>query len=533
MPFNKGRAQEAVRFFERILTHTKGKWARQPFTLPYWQRKIVEDVYGTVRSDGLRQYRTVYVRIPKKNGKTELAAGFALAGLFLDQEAGAEIYSAASTRDQANLCHRVAARMVRQAPPLKDRTRIIDSTKVIYLKDDTDCFYKAISADADIQDGINPHVAIFDELHRQRNRNLFDVLKFGMATREQPLLFMLTTAGIVGESPLFEEIDDYALQVAKGTFQDPTFYPILYGLEDGEDFTVEGEPAKYTKRGICIAPATGWYKANPALGDFLRLDAVREEVEQAVRSPSKQSSLRRFRFNQRVNAQSIWISSDKWKLCDAPFNPAELAGRTCYGGLDLSTTTDITAFVKTFPVGDEILLLCDFWLPEEEIQQRAQRDFVPYDLWAAQGLIRLTPGNVVDYGFIEQAIIEQGKVYDIAQIGHDPWNATATALRLADEGFTMVPIRQGMGSLSAPTKEFEALVLSRRLRHGGNPVLSWMVSSTSVKEDAAGNKRPVKPERNKSSKRIDGVVAAIMAIDRWSRNEVRDSVYEERGLSAV
>lgn len=536
MPLDPDKAQGAVDFFEGFLTHTKGSFARKQFKLPWWQEKIVRDVFGTVRRDKFRQYRTVYIEVPKKNGKTTLAAGFALKLLFDDDEAGAEVYSAASTRDQAGICFRAASAMVRQSVDLNENARVIDSTKVIYLKDDPNSFYKAISADADVQDGINPSGAVYDELHRLKHRDLWDVLEYGTATRDQPLIVVITTAGVVGESPICEEMHDKAVQILKGTFKDPSFYAVIYGLEKDEDWTFEGEPAKYDRSGNKIVKAaTGWYKANPALGDFMKVEAVRKEVNDAKQIPSKQSSLRRFRFNQWVNAESIWIPSDKWNACGELFNPDELLGKTCYGGLDLSTVIDITANLLAFPMlDDEIWLLADFWLPEEGLQERCRRDMVPYDVWAKQGFIKLTPGDVIDYAFIRHRIKELFELYQLAEIGHDPWNATDIVTRLTeDDGLTLVPIRQGWASLSAPSKEFEKRVLGKKLRHNGNPVLKWMMDCCSIRSDPAGNIKPVKPDRAKTSKRIDGIVAAIMAIDRLTRNENRPSVYEERGLIVI
>jgi phage terminase large subunit-like protein len=530
--FNAKKADDAVKFYKTFLTHTKGKWARQPFILPPWQEKIIREVFGTVKPNGLRQYSTCYIEIPKKNGKTEIAAGVALTVLSLDEEPGCEVYSAASTRDQASICFRVAAQMVRQNSDLLDTFEIHRSTKTLSVKDDPECFYRAISADADIQDGINPQAAVFDELHRQKNRDLWDVIKFGMDTREQPLLFGITTAGIVGESPLCEELHDYALQVLKGTFKDPSFYAVIYGLDQKEDWTFEGEPER--RRGkIVLAPATGWYKANPALGNFLSLSRVRQACEEAKRIPAKQNAFRRLRLNQWTNQASVWIPHREWQPCGEPFDTNQLAGKTCYAGLDLSTNLDITAFIKVFPEEEWFKVLCDFWLPEEDLHERALHDMVPYDVWVAQGFVRLTPGNVIDYDFIEDVIKKQSDIYEIKEIGYDRWNASAIVTRLIDYGLKMVPIAQGFASLSSPSKELQRLVMTRLLRHGGNPVLAWMADCCSVKQDFKDNILPVKPDRKKSSKRIDGVVALIMALDRAIRNEGQRGAYDSQDLKVI
>lgn len=536
MSFDQSKADRALNFFEGLLTHCKGNFARKPFRLPWWQRKIVSEVFGTVRRDGLRQYRTVYLEVPKKNGKTELAAGFANFLLFDDDEAGAEVYSAASTRDQAGICFRAARSMVRQCDLLDRKATVVDSTKVIYLKDDPNSFYKAISADADVQDGINPHGAIYDELHRLKHRDLWDVLEYGTDTRDQSLIVAITTAGIFGESPICQEMHDKAVQILKGTFKDPSFYAVIYALDKDEDWTFEGEPAKFDPTGTKIVKsATGWYKANPALGDFLKLEAVRKAVSDAKQIPSKQSSLRRFRFNQWVNAESTWIESEKWKLGSEPFNPAEFAGRKCYGGLDLSTALDITAFVLEFPWENQYFLIPHFFLPEEGLKERSRRDNVPYDIWAKQGLITLTPGDVIDYAFVRKAIKDASELYELVDIGHDPWNATQLVTELTEEdGFVMAPIRQGFASLSGPSKDWEQKLTSKRIRHNGHQILAWMNDCCSIKQDVAGNIKPVKPARNESSRRIDGIVASIMAHDRCIRHEAKGpSVYEERGIETV
>ena len=521
----------AVRFFERCLTHTKGKYAKKPFLLRPFQQRIVRDIFGTLKKNGLRQYDTAYVEMPKKNGKSELAAGVALIGLFIDNEPGAEIYSAAATRDQAGLVFKVAAQMVRNNPALLDLVKIVDSTKTIYLKSDPSSFYKAISADVGTQDGINPHFVIFDELHRQKHRELWDVLTMSSDTREQPLLFAITTAGISDESPICWEQHEYARQILEGVFHDPSFYPVIYALPPEADWEDEGHPAKGNK------PATGWFATNPALGDFLRLDKVRQLAAAAKRVPSKQNSFRRFRLCQWVAQETKWLSLIDWDKGAEPFNPNDLLGKPCYGGLDLSTTRDITAFVLVFQ-GDEgeVFVLPEFWIPGHDIQERSKRDRVTYDLWAKQGLIHVTDGNAIDYNFIRKRINELGELYDIQEIGNDPWNATQIAADLAEtDGFTMVPIRQGFASMSPPSKELERLVTAEKLRHGGHPILRWMMDCTTVKNDHIDNIRPVKPERLKTTKRIDGIVATIMGIGRMSvQPEYKAGIYTPtRGIISI
>ena len=516
--FSERRAALAVSFFERLLTHTKGQFARKPFLLPRWQRTPIRDVFGTLRNDGFRQYSTLYVEIPKKNGKTEIAAGIADYGLFMDEEPGAEIYLAATTRDQATIVFRVAAQMVRNQPALKERCRIVDSTKTIFLKEYPTSFIRAISADAGVQDGINPHMVIFDELHRQKNRDLYSVLKYGMATRRQPLMVELTTAGIEGESPICWEEHEYARQILQGVFKDSTFYPVIHALDKDEEWTLEGAPASERKA------ATGWYKANPALDDFLRLDVMRKECEQAKRLPSAQNEFRRFRLNQWVSQSKRWIPLSEWDQCGAPFDANNLVGKACYGGLDLSTVQDLTALVLAFPIeadsplATEHFLLPHFWLPEAELHERCLHDRVPYDLWAKQGLLTLTPGNYIDHGSVRQDILKFRDVYDIREIAYDPQFAQQLAGELTGEQITMAKHGQGCTAMNEPCRQFETAVLARTLRHGGHPILRWNMDCTTVYQNPMGAMKPVKPDRLKSAKRIDGITAAIMAHSRAKAN---------------
>ena len=527
--FNDDKARPAVNFFERILTHTKGEYARKQFILAPWERKIVEDIFGTVRSNGLRQYSTAYVEIPKKNGKTELAAGIALVGLCLDEEEGAEVYLAASTRDQASIAFRVAAQMVRNSKRLSELCRIVDSTKTIYLEDDPNCFLKAISADAGTQDGVNPHIVIFDELHRQTNRDLWDVLTYGMDTRSQPLMFAITTAGITGHSPICEEQHQYAIRVRDGIFQDPSYYPVIYGLGDKEDWTLEGGPAKNGR------PATGWYKVNPAAGDYLPIEKIREQFRRVEANPAAQNSFRRLRTNQWVGQEIRYLPMEDWKACGEPFNLADFAGQPCYGGLDLSATQDITALVLIFEREGLHYWLPHFWIPAHDLAMRSKRDRVPYDLWVSQGIVHATAGNQVDYGFVRKTVGDLAKLYDIREIGYDRWNATQIIQGLTDDGLTMVPIGQGYASMSAPTKELLRLVMSQKVRHGANPVLGWMADNLAVKQDPSDSVKPSKPDRRKSTSRIDGIVAGVNALARMivTREDKKSSAYQTHGIRTV
>ena len=518
MPFSEEKAERAVRFIETHLYHGIGHWAGQPFQLRDWQRQIIRDIFGNVDDDGNRLVRIAYVEIPKKSGKSTLAAAVALKLLYADSEHAAEVYGAAADRDQASIVFNVAASMVRRNARLLARSKVIDSTKRI-LVPRMESFYRALSAEVAGKHGFNSHGVIFDEVHAQRDRRLWEVLTFGAGdARRQPLVFAITTAGIPGESPVAEELHGYADQILRGVLPpDPTFYPVIYSAPAGADWTSEEV----------------WRACNPALGDFLNVESVRGACERAKRLPAEQNSFRRLRLNQWLQQQTRWIDLADWDRCAGAIDLTAMKELPCYGGLDLSTTTDLTAFVLVFKDGEgNHYAFPHFWIPEETVR-RSAGEARRLAEWIRQGYIHTTPGNVIDYDFIRARINELGREFRIRQIAHDPWNATQLAVQLANDGFKMIQTRQGFGSLSAPTKELERLILNGNLRHGGHPVLRWMADCCSVKQDAAGNVKLVKPERNKSAKRIDGMLALVMAIDRCSRNEARPSIYASRETAII
>ena len=493
---DKGRADRAIRFIE-LLKHTKG-WVGVPFKLLPWQKQIVRELTGRLNRDGTRQYRYAYLSMGRKNGKTQLAAALALYLLLADGEPGAEVYSAATDREQAGLIFRMAAEMVRQNPTLSSACRIVDSQKTIAVPQ-TGGLYRALSAEAASKHGYNPSAVIYDELHAAPNRDLWDVLTTGSGTRRQPLVIAITTAGYDRNSICWEQYE-YAKKVLAGVVPDPTFYAKIFEVPEGADWRDESL----------------WPLANPGIDAFRSRDEMRSLADKAEEIPALQNTFRRLYLNQWTSASERWIDLSAWDATAGLLNEHELVGQKCYGGLDLATTTDIAALVLAFPVDDKLRVLCRFWVPEDSMRERSRRDRVPYDVWAREGFITPTPGNVIDYGMIRRDINDLGDKYRIAEIGHDPWNATQVCLELADDGFTMIPIRQGFASLTAPSKAFETMILSKQIVHGGNPVLRWMVDNCVVRQDPAGN---LKPDKAKSSERIDGVVAAVMAIDRATRHE--------------
>ena len=480
-----------------------------------WQEQIIRDLFGILKPNGYRQFNTAYVEIPKKMGKSELAAAIALLLCCGDGEQRAEVYGCAADRNQASIVFDVAADMVQLCPDLEKRVQIYKSNKkLVYLP--TNSFYQVLSAEAYSKHGLNVHGVVFDELHAQPNRKLYDVMTKGSGdARMQPLYFLITTAGNNTES-IGYEIHQKAKDILEGRKIDPTFYPVIYGAEEGDDWT---DPKV-------------WKKANPSLGITVGIDKVRDACESAKQNPAEENSFRQLRLNQWVKQSVRWMPMDKWDKCAFAADPSQLEGRVCYGGLDLSSTTDITAFVLVFPPEDEddkYIVLPYFWIPEENMQIRVNRDRVPYDLWERQGYLQTTEGNVIHYGFIEKFIEQLGERYNIREIAFDRWGAVQMVQNLEGMGFTVVPFGQGFKDMSPPTKELMKLVLEERIAHGGHPVLRWMMDNIYIRTDPAGN---IKADKEKSTEKIDGAVATIMALDRAIRcgNDVGGSVYDSRGL---
>lgn len=512
--YDKEYADFAVAFIES-LCHTKGTWAGKRFELMDWQEQIIRDLFGILKPNGYRQFNTAYIEIPKKNGKSELAAAVALLLTCGDGEQRAEVYGAAADRQQASIVFDVAADMVRMCPALNKRVKILASQKRL-IYEPTNSFYQVLSAEAYSKHGFNVHGVVFDELHSQPNRKLYDVLTKGSGdARMQPLFFLITTAGTDTHSICYE-VHQKAQDIIDGRKIDPTFYPVIYGADDTEDWT---------------SPKV-WKKCNPSLGETIGMDKVKTACESAKQNPGEENSFRQLRLNQWVKQAVRWMPMDKWDRCAFAVNEEQLQGRVCYGGLDLSSTTDITAFVLVFPPLDEedkYIILPYFWIPEDTLDLRVKRDHVPYDVWERQGYLQTTDGNVVHYGYIEKFIEELGKRFNIREIAFDRWGAVQMVQNLEGMGFTVVPFGQGFKDMSPPTKELMKLTLEQKIAHGGHPVLRWNMDNIFIRTDPAGN---IKADKEKSTEKIDGAVATIMALDRAIRcgNDTSESVYDSRGI---
>lgn len=542
MYFDQEKATRAINFI-KSLKHTKGKWRGVPFTMLDWQTQAITDIFGTMREAGYRQYNTAYLEIPKKNGKSELGAAIALQGLCADDEWAAEVYGCAADRQQASIIFDVAVDMVDQNATLKKHIKpVLSQKRLVYLP--TRSFYQVLSAEAYSKHGLNVSRVVFDEIHAQPNRHLYDVMTDGSGdARLQPLFFVITTAG---DDPDHEtigwEVHELATEVLLGLKNDPTFYAMIYGLDrdnkriwKGREYeTVTGRiDNDKTFRKLWSNKKT-WGEVNPSLGHTIPMDKVVDQFTRAEGNPAKEKNFRWLRLNswEKIKAGK-WLSLDFWNLCKGRINIERLKGRPCYGGLDLSSKIDMTSFVLLFPPDDinkKWIVLPRFWLPEDAIRERVEKDRVKYDIWAQQGYLNTTPGNVIDYAFIEKEILNLRDNFEIDEIGFDPWNAMQTAIKLGDEGLTMVEVRQGFKTMSPSMKEIEQLVRGKKLTHDGHPVLAWNVGNVQVKIDENENIRPIK---GKGIERIDGLVALINAMARAIVHQDEKSVYEERGMRSL
>jgi phage terminase large subunit-like protein len=507
--FDELAAQHALDFFG-YLRHSKGKWARQPFELQLWQKFIVGSIFGWLhKKTQLRRFRTAYEEIPRKNGKSTKVSGIGLYLTLADEEYGAEVYAAATKKDQAKITFDEASRMVRASPDLLQYFRVYKNNLHVI---DTGSKFEPLGADSDSQDGLNVHGGLIDEYHAHKTSAMYDVIESGTSAREQPLIYVITTAGVNQNGPCYQ-LRDYAIKVLRGIQPDETFFAYIATIDD-EDDPFDPEV---------------WMKANPNLGISKSIDYMVKQANKAKQMATAYVNFLIKDLNKWTNAVVKWIPMSKWDASAGEIELEKLKGRKCYGGLDLSTKLDITAFALVFPPEEpdgEYIVLVYFWIPENVVQEKEEKDKVLYSNWIEKGLVYATPGDVIDYQFIRKTVNDLGKLYKIQEIAYDPWKATQTALELTDDGFIMVELSQTLKNLSEATQEFEKLVVSKKLIHGGNPVMRWMVDNTVVRMDENEN---VAPAKKKSTGRIDGVAATINALARAIVHEDKTSVYEKRG----
>lgn len=505
--FDRKSAQRAIGFIEK-LKHTKGEWAGQRFRLEPWQQFVLWNIFGWRNADGTRRFRYAYIEIARKNGKTALSAGVGLYMLFADGEARAEVYSAATVKDQAKICFADAVEIVKNTD-LKNYLTPYRNSIVYELKGGT---MKPLSSDYGVHDGLNPSCGIIDEFHAHKDSGMFDVIKSAFGARRQPLMFIITTAGFNKNGACYAYRDN-VIKVLRGVNQDDSLFGIIYTLDNNEEWD---NPKM-------------WIKSNPNLGVSLSADYLADQVKDAKNRPEAVRNVMTKNVNLWVDAERTWILDEQWQKCAGTTNPEELQGCECWGGLDLSNVSDITAYVLLFHENDRFQLLPMLWIPEDKMQEKIKKENINYDKWVQQGYIKVTKGNVIDYDFVKADILQTVQNYDLKSSAYDRWNSSQTIIDLQNEGMTCNPFGQGYGSMSAPSKEFEKLVLTEKIEHFGNPVLRWMLASTLIKTDPAGN---IKPDKEKSTQKIDGIVASIMALGEWmtaQANEDNDP-YNNRGM---
>ncbi len=492
--FDATAGEKVCRFVELFCKQSKAKWAGQPIVLIEWQRDLIMRLYGWRRADGTRRFRSCYVEIPKKNGKSTLVSALVLYHLVADGERGAEIYCLAADTKQARIVFDEAARMVRSSPELARYLSVIPSSKTI-LYPGAESKAEARSADAPSADGVSASLTVFDELHRQYGRQLWDVYKYAGAAREQPLRLSITTAGIDRQSVCWEE-HEYSRKVNEGTVPETAHLGIIYAADPDDD----------------IDDPKTWSKANPSLGVTIKEEDFARELAEAKAKPSTLANFKRLRLNLWGQAADGFLSADIWYRGNAETDPDDLLGQPCRCGLDLASTTDLAAFAATFQrdgvPGLDVRM--KFWMPEEDLDRKSERDGVDYRRWADEGLITLTPGPVVDYDMIRADIVAFSEEHPIEFLGADPWNATQLCSQLRNvDGLPVEFIRQGFASLSGPTKALEHLAIAGEIRHAGHPVLAYCIANAVAVKDANGNLRL---DKSKSSGHIDGAAALVNAL---------------------
>lgn len=513
---NKDRALEPIEFIQ--LLKLVGDFYGQPFLLQDWQHEIIWNVYGTVKEDGFRQYRYAYLEIPKKNGKTTLIAAVGLYHLVCDPPGG-QIYCCAAEKEQAGLTYRAAKQMIEQDPALEKLLRVVDSKKEIH-NTSTGTFLKVLSAEAYSKHGIEPTVVIFDELHAQPNRELWDVMTFGAgATRKEPLWWVITTAGDDPDrKSIGWEIHEQACKIRDGELTDPTWYVKIYGAPEDAD----------------IFDEKVWHEANPSLGVNIDIESVRQEAITAQKNEANEKLFRWLRLNQWISLKRIgWLPITLWDSTEGDWSIADLLGKRCYAGLDLSSKIDLTGLALLFPPQKGLeswRFILKTWIPEDNMKERVRRDKVPYGTWVEEKHLNATPGDVIDYEYIQLEIEKAAKNYDLQYVCSDPWQSEMLRQLLEKKNIETISIAQTMAGMSPGMGELERLFRAKEITHDHNPLGRWCFGNVIVATDGNEN---IKPMKNKSIDRIDPIVALINAMNAAIKLEGKSNVYELRGMRSL
>lgn len=505
----------------RHLRHTKGQWAGQPLVPDPWQvAYVLAPVFGWVRqTDGglwARIVTSLYVDVPRRNGKTTLSGGIAMYLTAADGEDGAEVYALAAGKEQARKTFDPVKAIAEKSPAVGPNVKCL-ADKIVHKRSGS--FFQVVSSVADLMHGANVHGAIIDELHVHKKPDLVETVETGTGSRHQPLVTIITTADEGRQDTIYARKRKYVEQLARKVFRDETTYGVVWAVDDDDD---------------PFAPET-WRRANPGFG----ISPTKEYLERAARkarnSPAELASFKRLHLGVRTKQATRFIPMEVW---DRPANATfvdrvAFRGRDCYGGIDLAATSDLIALAWTFPADDGVSYdtVWRYWTPEANVRRLDERTAGMATVWVRDGWLQTTPGEVADYAFIRAAVNADREVYEVRELAYDPWNATQLVNELAEDGVEMTKVRQGYVSMSPPTKELLRLALEGRYRHGGNPITRWCVDNLAVAMDPAGN---VKPDKANSGEKIDGVVAAVMALDRAiNRPPVFRSAYEDAGLEVV
>lgn len=503
--FDPDQADHAFRFYRTVLKLNGGEFEGVPFELLPWQKFIVGSIFGWRREDGYRRFRTVYVETGKGSGKSPLAAGVGMYGLVADNEPRAEIYAAATKKDQAMILFRDAVAMVDLSKALTSKIKKSGTGanvwNLAYLKQGS--FFRPISAD-DGASGPRPHVALLDEIHEHKTGKVVEFLRAGTKGRRQALIFMITNSGS-DRTSICWEYHEYSAKVCSGAVKDDSFFAYVCALDENDD------PFK---------DESCWDKVNPSLGVTIRRDYLEEQVREARGMPSKEATVRRLNFCEWTDAANPWISYDVWKDCADPhFDETLLYGRRCWGGLDLSNTCDLTSLALVFepsPRDPKYRLLVYGWLPDDDLQRKSDEDKVPYISWRNQGHLLTTEGRTINKMAVLEKITEVSQKFDVQNIAYDRWRIKELMLLVESHGYSlpeMIPFGQGFKEMSPALDELERLLINVDICHNNNPVLTWNVANAAIVSDPAGNR---KLSKDKSNGRIDMTVASVMAVGQMS-----------------